>query len=282
MTDRTIKLVFGVFLFFVVLRCIGFAFPPVDVMFFLAVGWVLFLVRVIPQVHMRWELAASAVVYAAVLLAGSQYFLRWLYREMTGGVWQWGWTLRGFALVLLMFVAGTGAVGAIHQVNWLARSPEPMFRAQWGDRANRVKCASNLWQIGQAMNLYAQEHGGQFPDDLPALILHADLVADNFVCPSTNDEKAPGQTPQEQAANLLQPGHCSFVYLAKGLTTQVESTRVLALEPLTNHEGEGINVLFADIHVEWLDKPSAEALLTKLGLEQLIPRRRAPASQRGR
>jgi prepilin-type processing-associated H-X9-DG protein len=80
--------------------------------------------------------------------------------------------------------------------------------------ANRVKCASNLRQIGQAMMLYANDHKGAYPrvifvagadpkpvwgtaapdpNDVTAtmflLLRTQDLTADAFVCPSTDLEK---------------------------------------------------------------------------------------------
>ena len=92
------------------------------------------------------------------------------------------------------------------------------------ETANRVKCASNLRQIGQAMLLYAEESGGAFPrtrtsigprriptfgtgaatadpfaDDGPAendvtaafflLLRTQDITSEVFTCPSSSGEK---------------------------------------------------------------------------------------------
>ncbi|MGE5610290.1 MAG: H-X9-DG-CTERM domain-containing protein [Bacillota bacterium] len=46
----------------------------------------------------------------------------------------------------------------------------------------------------------------------------------------------------------------------------VDAERVIAVEPLLNHENEGMNVLFGDGHVEWLTREAAEALLVKEGI----------------
>src|SRR5438105_3343328 len=56
-----------------------------------------------------------------------------------------------------------------------------------GETANRIKCASNLRQIGQAINLYAQTHGGQYPPSLAVLPSVEDIDADAMICPSSND-----------------------------------------------------------------------------------------------
>jgi len=44
--------------------------------------------------------------------------------------------------------------------------------------ANRVKCASNLRQIGQAAVLYAADHNGQLPPDLPTILRTQDFPAE--------------------------------------------------------------------------------------------------------
>jgi prepilin-type processing-associated H-X9-DG protein len=59
------------------------------------------------------------------------------------------------------------------------------------ETANRVKCAMNLRRIGQAIMLYRNNNGGEFPDSLWSLILapSSGLDAHAFICPSSNDEK---------------------------------------------------------------------------------------------
>src|SRR5947209_1600319 len=90
--------------------------------------------------------------------------------------------------------------------------------------ANRVKCASNLRQIGQALLLYANDNHGEYPrmaasagpvrtpvagaagpaeNDVTAalflLLRTQDITSEVFVCPSSNaekdtfDGKAPGE-----------------------------------------------------------------------------------------
>lgn len=71
------------------------------------------------------------------------------------------------------------------------------------------------------------------------------LPPDTLVCPSTGDTPAPGATPTLQAAALDQPGHQSYVYVAKGLTASSPGNTVLVYEPASNH-GEIAHVLFLD------------------------------------
>src|SRR5436309_2896101 len=76
-----------------------------------------------------------SLIYALLLIAGSHLFLRWLYREMKGAndasnrdTWKWRWTLSGFSIVVLMFAAGIAVTGVAHQVTWMSRSGEPLYR----------------------------------------------------------------------------------------------------------------------------------------------------------
>ena len=232
-------------------------------------GWVPFLLHVVPQIRWRWGAIGSGVVYSLLLLAGGHSFLRWLYREMRGPAappaWRMRWTLGGFLIIFLMFISGMATIGAAHQTAWLIHSPEPLLRtSRVLEVANRIKCASNLRQIGEALTIYADTHGHQFPNDLSALLRGGDLYSSTLVCPSSNDDPATGATTQAVVANLLTPHHCSYVYLGKGLSQPASSDRILAYEPPENHQWQGINVLFADMRVEWFDWTQAEVLLARL------------------
>ena len=139
----------------------------------------------------------------------------------------------------------------------------PLNRAR--EQANRVKCANNLRQVGQAVFIYASVNGGRFPDTLDKLLPYAGSGV--FVCPSCGDTPAPGQTPQIQASNLYAGGHLSYVYVGAGMSTAAgpgnASTTVVIYEPLTNHR-EGVNVLYADGGVVFLPRNAALAMLANL------------------
>jgi hypothetical protein len=261
----------------VVMQCLGIDIHQIELFIELLIGWVGFIRRVTPQVRVRWDLVGSALFYATVLVAGSHAFLRWLYREMSGPVvaggspasraWRLRWTLGGFAIIVLMFTAGMAAIGVAHQTAWLVTSREPLFRRT--SRANRVLCASHLRQIGLACLMYANDHDGRFPDDFKTVLLNEDITTEVFVCPATSDERAIDTTPEATANALEKAGHCSYLYFGKGLTDKANAATVLAIEPLQNHHDDGINVLYTDDHVEWLDRPAAGELLLKLGFERV-------------
>ena len=255
--------------------CLGIWIPGADILIYLLIGWIRFLIRVVPAVHVRWDMAASAVVYALLLVAGSHLFLRWLYRETgaaagdSGRRWRWRWTLSGFAIVLLMFSAGMAAIGVVHQSAWLATSPKPFYVRNV--RSARLYCDSNLLQIGRVIELYAITHGGAYPDDFSTLLLTEDLPPSVFICPGSTDTEATGSTPAQIAQNLKAPGHCSYFYLGKGLSGQIDPRRVVVVELPQNHDDQGINALHADGTVEWIDGEAAGRLLESVGLEKEYP-----------
>ncbi|MGA2440373.1 MAG: GYF domain-containing protein [Tepidisphaeraceae bacterium] len=118
------------------------------------------------------------------------------------------------------------------------------------ETANRVKCASNERQIGQAILLYCNENHGQYPPDLPTLLKTEDITTSVFVCPSSND------TPASSPDKLLSGGHCSYVYVGQGLTQGADPSTVVLYERHDAHGGDGVNMLFGDGHVEFMPKSS--------------------------
>lgn len=140
------------------------------------------------------------------------------------------------------------------------------------DSRDGSRCANNLRQIGIACLLYAKDNGGQFPDSLVELFKTGELKADSFVCPLTTDTPASGPTTQAAAANLAKLGHLSYDYAGKGLTDSAPRTAVVAYEPLTNHGGQGTNVVFADAHVEFVKAAEAAKMVAELEAGHNPPR----------
>jgi hypothetical protein len=87
--------------------------------------------------------------------------------------------------------------------------------------ANRVKCASNLRQIGQGIQMYANAHGGVYPSNFELLLApEVDLTSEVLICPSSDHERATGPTTQAMVANFrANPIHCSYGYVGGGLTS---------------------------------------------------------------
>ena len=138
----------------------------------------------------------------------------------------------------------------------LLNSPHP--------QSPRVRCASNLRQIGQGIQMYANDHAGKLPDDFSTLLEAEDLSPEVFVCPEGTATPPSGPTTQAIMAAMKKPGAVSYIYLVKGLTSADLNQNpdiVLAYEPLSNHGGSGMNVLFGDGHVEFLTRSEGMRIL---------------------
>jgi hypothetical protein len=150
---------------------------------------------------------------------------------------------------------------------YLAISPS-VHRAR--EAARRSTCASNLMQIGLALQRYTSNNGGRFPDSLEMLVLDGSLPVELLVCPSSKDTVAPGASPGEQAANLAAGGHESYAYLGKGMRMG-PGKRVVAYERLDDHENEGMNVLYSDGSVQFLTRSAARMAIPQLAAPSSNP-----------
>ncbi len=142
---------------FVLLGCIGLGVPA-DVMIALGVGWIFYLHRVIPEVHVNGMGVVTAVVCLVGFVPLLHLFLSWLKRswgrttvdEATVAPpqpWHFRWTAAAIGITLLMFIAGIAAAGLVHQTGWLITATSP-FLNPGGEAARRAQLTNNLKQIG--------------------------------------------------------------------------------------------------------------------------------------
>ena len=134
------------------------------------------------------------------------------------------------------------------------------------EQTNQVKCSANMRMIFLAMDDYAKKNNGLLPPTLGALLTTEDITSEIFVCPSSNQERAPGETGEAQAELGQDPQrYCSYIYVAAGLKLDEEARppRVLLYEALSNHKA-GMNVLYSDGTAEFLLESKAQQMITSL------------------
>jgi prepilin-type processing-associated H-X9-DG protein len=131
-------------------------------------------------------------------------------------------------------------------------------RAQ--ETANRVQCAFKLRQIGQACLLYIQSNNGAYPPDFGTLIRNEDITADTFICPDV-DLVPPSNMTKDQASIWVNQ-NSSYFYTGAGLTQDCDPSIIVVYEKDSNH-GTGMNLLFADGHVEFDNLAEAHEAIEK-------------------
>jgi prepilin-type processing-associated H-X9-DG protein len=129
-------------------------------------------------------------------------------------------------------------------------------------------CMSNMRQLGLGLNMYAAAHRGALPDGWNEMLAAGLIRPENLVCPADEDSTvAPGATTQAVLQSLATGRHCSYVYVARGLTMQSmrggAATTVVFYEPPGTH-GERVVFGYADGHVAAVNRREAIALIQAL------------------
>lgn len=147
---------------------------------------------------------------------------------------------RGFTMLELTFVISIIAV--------LAAILFPVF-ARAREAARRTSCASNLSQIGAALNVYAQSYDSHYPkrnNDLRPLYHYTDN-ADILYCPSDSEEHMPSDKWKVRPYTG-EPPYSSYVYRG-GLSNDDRADRPIAGERQAWH-GDLVNVLYLGGYVK--------------------------------
>jgi prepilin-type processing-associated H-X9-DG protein len=132
------------------------------------------------------------------------------------------------------------------------------------ETANRVKCASNMRQIGLGILLYQNDNGGKYPPDLGTLLNAEDLTLPVFLCPSSGTQLPPGwgQWTADQKANWIN-ANADYIYVGAGMKSGGGPSQVVMYERDEDHH-DGINILFADGHVEFERLSQAHRLIDQI------------------
>ena len=245
-----------------VLGCLGVLPPPVFAAAYLLVGWVLYLVRVLPQV----QLSVGGVVTAVLCIAGVLLLGHYVGRSFASK-WKFRWTATGTAIVVLLFVAGTAAVGITHQSVWIWKSDKSIayygFRTR--ETANRIKCQSNMREIWIALRTYAQAHNGAYPDSLAEIATTDEWINFQLLCPTriADVDIEREKLTAVDISRIVALGETHYVYRGRGLRESSPADTPILTEPLIDH-ADGINVCFVDGRTEFVPTAEAEKVLNPM------------------
>jgi hypothetical protein len=124
----------------------------------------------------------------------------------------------------------------------------------------RSKCTSNLKQIGLACHLFSSDHDEAFPLDLAAAYPRYVPDARVLLCPSSGRAKEYAGGPAS-----MTPDNSDYCYVS-GLKATDPPLCILAFDVASNHEGDGMNVLYLGGNVEW--KADIAAVHEQLGKQR--------------
>jgi len=130
-----------------------------------------------------------------------------------------------------------------------------------------VRCHTNLCELHVALDTYAADHGGKFPDSLEQLAMDGYVKNhDILTCPFPPRVPAPNQTTELLEPSPARPPDNRYLYGAKGMSVSADPAIVLVYEPLSNHPPAfpNLHFLFADGHVEAIAPREARKLIEQL------------------
>lgn len=127
-----------------------------DSLFALAFGWVFFLYRVLPQIRVDWPAVITGFLVLAAFSVGLHFCLRRLASQIPRGDaerrWRSAWSFAIAGSIVLMFIAGTAAIGMTHHFGGLFTSGNPILDSHWRDYHDKQY---DLKTIGFAVSNYA-------------------------------------------------------------------------------------------------------------------------------
>ncbi|MDT8302042.1 MAG: hypothetical protein RQ760_11205 [Sedimentisphaerales bacterium] len=125
--------------------------------------------------------------------------------------------------------------------------PDPISN----ERAERVKCMANMKSLSLVLYMYAQDNSNSYPTPekwCDLVVNKFDDVNDKYFCCPGGKEGIysyainPNCEPNS-------PEDIILLFETKGGWNQVGGPELLTLE---NHKGKGCNVVFGDLHIEYV------------------------------
>jgi prepilin-type N-terminal cleavage/methylation domain-containing protein/prepilin-type processing-associated H-X9-DG protein len=216
----------------------------------------------------------SALRYITTMKCGSSTAGKWFFNRRLQA---------GFRMIELLMVVAIIAVVFVMYMGWAGRG---------GRTSERKACAKNLQRTHIALEIYAVDHGGKYPDvtgaltsaeALDALLPKYTVDASGFICPASKDSAPPsgasiakqkisyayymGRRKADAAEALLTDRQVNT--LSKNPGQFLFSTN--GKPPGNNHGQAGGNILFTDGRVEWSAPSASFPLVLPPGVVLLNP-----------
>ncbi len=137
------------------------------------------------------------------------------------------------------------------------------------EASRRIACQGNMIQINGALLQYSRKHEGSYPAALDDLVQGHFLTPDLLSCPAQNMTMVGMGTPASPAGAAGENDR--YIYLP-GVTASSTADTIVLYESLANHGGQGMNVLYHNGHVEFLERSTAERVLAELRASYNPPR----------
>lgn len=141
--------------------------------------------------------------------------------------------------------------------------PTTIRRRQWDHEQSH--CRSNMRQLAQMMQLYANDNRGAYPDSLDSLVHYADpLDHDLFCCSLKFVHSTPPPTTQAFIDILKDPASGSYLYLPP--TGNPQPNEVLLVERQAAHPNPTpANVILGDGSGRFITAAQHQKILQQIG-----------------
>ena len=136
---------------------------------------------------------------------------------------------------------------------------KPYTPACASDSALISQSSSNLFQLGQGIFLYRDDHKGRFPPDLPSLYHEEDYAFDSFFNPRTSTQMPRGELTFEEQTALIAATD-DYLSLLAGKNGQTPEDAPLAYENPDRTVGP-ISILFNNGLVQTFTRADASVIL---------------------
>jgi prepilin-type processing-associated H-X9-DG protein len=127
--------------------------------------------------------------------------------------------------------------------------------------AQRAGADNNLRQIGVAIQMYVVNHQ-QYPTDFAPLLAEKLVTIDTFVSPHAGTQIPPDvRNGKIEDQTAWVNSRSDFVYLGADLKPNAGPGAILVYERPDGRPG--MNILFGDGHIEWIDVEAARQMIEK-------------------